>query len=406
MTIAPVFMTGYARTPFGKFGGSLRTLSLPELGALSIVAALTRAGVEPRRVDEVALGVNFPGGDRSIARQVALRAGIPDDRLSYTVDRACCSSLSAINLASKSIRLGDATVAVAGGVENLSRVPYFVEAARFGQRLGDIVLTDQLVVSCPYSGVARAVQASREAKEYSVDREMQDEWAQRSQERYAKALAENFFDREIVRVDVVDSNGAQVELAKDEVPRPNSKLEALRTLKTVNGSETVTAGNAPDLSSGSTALVLAGTPLGDGPTVRILGWAAAAGDPQRIASMPAVAARLALKSAGLSLDDVHVIEINEAFAAVPLVSTLVLANGDAKETERLREMTNVNGGSIAIGHPTGATAARLVMTAASELTRRGGGIGIVSICGGIGEAESVVIAVDAVDGATSSGRTD
>src|SRR5665213_1150736 len=252
MTISPVFITGYARTPFGKFGGALRALSLPELGALSITSARERAGVEPIRVDEVALGVNFPGGDRSIARQVALRAGIPDDRVSYTVDRACCSSLTALNIASKSIRLGDATFAVAGGVENLSRVPYFIEAARFGQRLGDIVLTDQLVVSCPYSGVARAVQASREAQEYSVDREMQDEWAQRSQERYAKALAESFFEREIVRVDVVDANGMHVVLAKDEVPRPGSTLEALRGLQTVNGSETVTAGNAPDLSSGST----------------------------------------------------------------------------------------------------------------------------------------------------------
>jgi len=146
--------------------------------------------------------------------------------------------------------------------------------------------------------------------------------------------------------------------------------------------------------------------MGDGPTVRIVGWSAAAGNPQRIASMPAIAARLALKSAGLRLGDVHVIEINEAFAAVPLVSTIVLANGDAKETNRLRELTNVNGGSIAIGHPTGATAARMVMTAASELTGRGGGIGLVTICGGIGEAESVVISVDDAHAATTTNRAD
>jgi acetyl-CoA C-acetyltransferase len=400
-----VYVIGYARTPFGKFGGALRTLSLPQLGALSMTSALERAGIEPTRVDELALGVNFPGGDRSLARQVALRANVPDDRVAYTVDRACCSSLTAINLASKSIRLGEAAIALAGGVENLSRVPYFIEAARFGQRLGDIVLTDQLVVSCPYSGMARAVQASNEAKVYAVSRELQDEWAQRSQEQYAKALATGFFDGEIVPVDVLDTDGEHVVLTSDEVPRPNSTLEALSRLQTVNGSETVTAGNAPDLSSGSTALVLGNSPLDDEPTIRIAGWAAAAGDPQRIASMPAVAAQLALKSVGITLGDVNIIEINEAFAAVPLVSTIVLANGDLAEAALLRERTNVNGGSIAIGHPTGATAARLVMTAASELLRRGGGTGLVTICGGIGEAEAVVITVDDAHASTSSGRT-
>ncbi len=368
-----------------------------------MTSALERSGIEPAQVDEVALGVNFPGGDRSLARQVALRAHVPDDRVAYTVDRACCSSLAAVNLASKSIRLGDAAIALAGGVENLSRVPYFIEAARFGQRLGDIVLTDQLVVSCPYSGVARAVQASNEAKEYAVSRQMQDEWAERSQERYAKALATGFFDGEIVPVDVMDEEGGHVVLTADEVPRPNTTLEALGRLPTVNGSDTVTAGNAPDLSSGSTALILGSSPLRDRPTIMIVGWAAAAGDPQRIASMPAVAAQLALKSAGLTLGDVDVIEINEAFAAVPLVSTIVLANGDLAETARLRERTNVNGGSIAIGHPTGATAARLVMTAASELLRRGGGTGLVTICGGIGEAESVVITVSGAE-TPESGR--
>ena len=407
MELSPVYVVGYARTPFGKFGGSLRTLSLPELGALSTVAAMQRANVEPSQVDEVALGVNFPGGDRSIARQVALRAGIPDSRVSYTVDRACCSSLAAINLASKSIRLGDANVALAGGVENLSRVPYFIEAARFGQRLGDIVLTDQLVVSCPYSGVARAVQASTEAAAYQIGRVAQDEWALLSQERYAEALARNFFDDEIVAVEMTDENGNDVSISRDEVPRPGTTIEALSGLRTVNGSETVTAGNAPDLSSGSTSLVLSSsTTHNRAPLAQIIGWSAAAGDPQHIASMPAVAGQLALKSAAMTLDDVHVIEINEAFAAVPLVSTLVLANGDVAEAERLRLRTNVNGGSIAIGHPTGATAARMVMTAISELRRRGGGIGLVTICGGIGEAEAVVICVDEPKRTSTSNNQD
>ncbi|HEV3329121.1 MAG TPA: thiolase family protein [Acidimicrobiales bacterium] len=390
-----VHVVGQARSPFGRFGGSLRTLSLPELGAHAAKAAMRRAEVDPTEVDEVVVGVNFPGSDRSVARQVQLAAGIPEDRRSYTVDRACCSSLAAINAASRSIRLGDARTAVAGGVENLSRVPYFLETARFGQRLGDVVLADQLVVSCPYSGVARAVQASTEAAAYGIGRDEQDAWACRSQERYAAALARRCFDDEVAPISMPDANGRTIELAVDEVPRPTTTLDALSELPTVYGSETVTAGNAPDLSTGSAMLVLSGEPLDERTSLAaIVGWAAAAGDPQHIASMPAVAGQLALKQAGITVEDVDVIEVNEAFAAVPLVTTLVLAAGSPDGAARLRERTNPNGGSIAIGHPTGATAARLVMAAVGELRRRGGGLGLVTICGGIGEAEAVVVRVD------------
>jgi acetyl-CoA C-acetyltransferase len=193
----------------------------------------------------------------------------------------------------------------------------------------------------------------------------------------------------------MDAENTAVELDHDESPRPSTSMEALSRLPTVNGSETVTAGNAPDLSSGSAMLVLsAKASLGGQSVARIGAWSAAAGDPQHIASMPAVAGQLALRRAGLTLGDVHVLEINEAFAAVPLVSTVVLAAGDRSETERLREITNVNGGAVAIGHPTGATAARLVMTTISELRNRGGGIGLVCICGGIGETEALVVYVD------------
>jgi acetyl-CoA C-acetyltransferase len=394
-----VHVVGYARTPFGRFGGALKTLALPELGAYAVEAALRRAAIGPDRVDEVAFGVNFPGGDRSIARQVQLRAGIPDDKVSYTVDRACCSSLAAINQASKSLRLSEAQVAVAGGVENLSRVPYFIEAARFGRRLGDIVLTDQLVVSCPYTHTPRAVQAANEAAKYDIGRLQQDEWAYRSQRRYADALHSGFFDDEIVPVSLTGDDGVHVNLDHDEPPRPDTSIEVLGRLATVNGSDTVTAGNAPDLSSGATALVLARSPTDtDQPSLaRLEGWSMASGDPQAIASMPAVAGQMAMKRAGLTLDEIDVIEINEAFAAVPLVSTLVLASGDHAAAEVIRERTNVNGGAVAIGHPTGATGARLVMTTIAELRRRGGGTGLVCICGGIGEAEAVVVRVDDVE---------
>ena len=397
MAPSTVHLVGLARTPFGRFGGALTALSLPELGAHAAAAALARAGVEPAEVDEVASGSNFPGSDRSVARQVQLAAGIPDDRTSYTVDRACCSSLAAVNLASRSLRLGESRTSLAGGVENLSRVPYFLETVRFGQRLGDVVITDQLVVSCPYSGVARAVQASTEAAAYGIGRDEQDAWACRSQERYAAALARGHPGEEIAPVSMPDARGRLVELAVDEVPRPGTTPEALAALPTVNGSATVTAGNAPDLSTGAAMLVLSGEPLGERRSLAaIVGWASAAGDPQHIASMPAVAAQLALKQAGVALEDVDVIEVNEAFAAVPLVTTLVLAAGDQTAAERLRERTNLNGGAIAIGHPTGATAARLVMAAVGELRRRGGGLGLVTICGGIGEAEAVVVRVDEV----------
>ncbi|MPZ25959.1 MAG: acetyl-CoA C-acyltransferase [Micromonosporaceae bacterium] len=392
-----VVVAGYARTPFGRFGGALRGVRLPVLGAVAVRAAVARSGVEPAAVAELAVGVNFPGSERSVARQVQLRSGIPEDRSAYTVDRACCSSLAAVALASRGLRLGDTAVAVAGGVDNLSRVPYFLETARFGSRLGDLQLTDQLVVACPHSGVPRAVQAAVEAGQYGVDRVEQDEWAVRSQERYQLALAAGRLDAELVPVDAPDAEGGPVLLDRDEVPRPRTTLAALSALPTVNGSTTVTAGNAPDLSSGASALVLTSGAWAREQRVpvraQLSGFAMASGDPQQIASMPARAARLALRRAGLDLSGVDLLEVNEAFAAVPLVTTLELADRDQHRAEHLRERTNVGGGAIAVGHPTGATAGRLVMTLVSQLTARGGGTGLVTICGGVGEAEAVVVRV-------------
>jgi acetyl-CoA C-acetyltransferase len=392
-----IVIAGAARTPFGKFGGALRSLSLPELGSHAARAALQRAGVAADDVDELALGVNFPGSDRSIARQTALRAGIPDDRNAYTVDRACCSSLTAIGMAVRSLQAGEATIALAGGAENLSRVPYFLEDTRWGHPLGRIELVDQLVIECPHTGVTRAVQAAVEAAEHGVGREQQDEWALRSQQRCADAVAHGRFEPELAPISVTHANGSVSEVSEDESPRPDATLERLARLTTVNGSATVTAGNAPGLSTGSTSVVLMAAleaaRRNVAPIATIVERVMVSGHPQKIASIPAVAIRLVLERAGVALDDVDLIEINEAFAAVPVVSTLVLADGDRARAERLRERTNVNGGSVAIGHPTGATGARLVMTLAFELQRRGGGLGVVAICGGIGEGEAVLIRV-------------
>jgi acetyl-CoA C-acetyltransferase len=393
-----VAVLGFARSPFGKFGGSLREATLPELASAVVTAALARSGVTPDQVDQLVFGVNFPGSDRSIARQILLRSDIPVDRNAYTVDRACCSSLTALAAASRSIRLGEASVAVAGGAENLSRVPYFLEGVRWGHRLGNLEMSDQLVISCPHTHEPRARQASREALEHGIGRTQQDDWSLGSQERYAKALAAGWPAEEIVPVPGTDSRGATITVEADEVPRPGTTAAALAALSTIYESETVTPGNAPDLSSGSAALVLAdpraaaerGRPV----LATLRGFAAVSGEPRRIASIPATAVAAALDRAELTLDQVDLIEINEAFAAVPLVTTLILADGDEQRAEALRERTNVNGGSVAIGHPTGATAARMVMTAICELRRRGGGIAAVALCGGIGEGEAVIVEVD------------
>jgi len=297
-------------------------------------------------------------------------------------------------MAARGIATGDTTVAVAGGAENLSAVPYFVETARFGNRLGPIVLEDQLVVSCPHTGVPRAVQAADEALSFGIDRTAQDEWAVRSHERYwAAADAAPFAEIFPVSPDVLPGAG---ELTADESPRRGVTVEALAALPTVYGSATVTAGNAPGLSTGASALVLADPsrlPAGAHELARIIAFGTASGPAPRIGQTPAVAARHALERAGVDLDDVAVIEINEAFAAVPLVATLALADGDRSAAEKLRARTNVRGGAVALGHPTGASGARLVMSAIAALRERGGGLGLVAICGGVAEAEALVVEV-------------
>lgn len=394
-----VVVLAAVRTPFGKFGGALKDFTLPELGGKVIVEALSRAGVSAEDVEEVAMGVNLPGSDRSIARQAALRAGIPDATPAFTVDRACCSSMTAINMVSRSLRLGESKLVVCGGIENMSLVPYFVHAARWGNRLGDIVLKDQLIISCPYSGKARALQAGEESQEYNISREEQDAWALRSHQRVMAAREAGFFKAEIMPVEIPQRKGDPIVFAEDEPVRPDTTLEKLAKLPTIYGSPTVTPGNAPDLSTGATALVLTtreeAERRGCKPLATIQTWAMAAGHPDRIASIPATAAKKALNNLNLTVDDVDLIEINEAFAAMPLVSTHILGGGDPAKIEAIRAKTNVNGGAIAIGHPTGATAARLVMTIIYALQARGGGKGLAAICGGIGQGEAVIVQVDA-----------
>jgi acetyl-CoA C-acetyltransferase len=393
------------RSPFGKFGGTLKDFTLPQLGGLVFAEAVRRAAIEPSEVEEVAAGVNLPGGDRSIARQVLIQAGIPTDRVAYTVDRACCSSLAAVNMASRSIRLGESSIALAGGTENMSKVPYFLTDFRWGHRLGDVNLKDQLVIADPMTGKPRAVQAGEEAVEFGVTREEQDRWAVESHQKYFKAKAACHFKDEVMPITVAQERGEPIVMTDDESPRVDVSLEKLAKLPTVYGSPTVTAGNAPGLNTGSSALVLMSPEeaarRGKETLATLMAWAMVSGHPDKLASIPAVSARLSLQKAGLTIDDMDLIEINEAFAAMPLVSTLILGDKEPGKVDEIRAKTNVNGGAIAIGHPTGATGARLIMALVYELRRRREAsgearpfYGIATICGGIGEGESVIVKVD------------
>ena len=399
-----VVIVSSARSPFGRFGGALRDFTLPELGGMVYAEAIRRAGIEAADIEEVATGVNLPGADRSIARQVLIEAEIPPSRVAYTVDRACCSSMAAVTLAARSIRLGDVRVAAAGGTENMSKVPYFLTEQRWGARLGDVTLKDQLVIACPMTGKPRAVQAGEEAVEYGITREEQDAWAVRSHANYFAAHEAGRFEDELLTIEIPQRKGDPVVVDQDEGPRPGTTVDKLAKLPLIYDSPTVTAGNAPGLSTGASALVLMSRDeakaRGTTPLASIISSAMASGHPDRIASIPAESARLALEKAGLTIDDIEVIEINEAFAAVPLVATLVMAGGDRDKAEEIRARTNVNGGAIALGHPTGATGARLVLTVANELWRRyevsDGSrplYGLATLCGGIGEAEATVVRV-------------
>jgi acetyl-CoA C-acetyltransferase len=401
-----VVVISAVRSPFGKFGGAMKDVTLPKLGGLVVAEAIRRAGIRPDDVEEVATGVNLPGADRSIARQLLISAAIPPSRVAYTVDRACCSSMAAVNMASRSIRLAEANVAVAGGVENMSKVPYFLTDLRWGHRLGDVTLKDQLVIACPMTGKPRAVQAGEEAVEYGVTREEQDRWAWRSHQNYCKAKELAKFKDELMSIEVPqEREQSLLAVAEDESPRSDTTVEKLAKLPTIYGSATVTAGNAPGLSTGASALVLMSRKEAQRrdkrPLATLMGWAMASGHPDRIASIPAESARIALEKVGMSVDDIDLIEINEAFAAVPLVSTLIMAGRDKAKAEAIRAKTNVNGGAIAIGHPTGATGARLILTLIYELRRlrkEAGGArpyyGLATLCGGIGEGEAVIVKVD------------
>lgn len=394
-----VVIVSAVRTPYGKFGGALKDVPGVQLAAHVIQEALKRANLSPDQVDEVYLGTCVPAETGVIApvvaRQALLLAGMPEETVSMTLDRACCSSMTAIQMGMRAIQLGEADVALAVGAENLSRAPYVVPSLRFGARMGHVELSDPLQMKYPGHAPV-SVDTGHIALEHEVGREDLDAWALRSQQRYQKSLAEGKYDAEIAPIELSTRKGP-VMFDKDEFPKPDTTPESLAKLQTVYGSPTVTPGNAPGLDAGATAILLMSRKkaesLGLKPLATVLTVASVAGEPKDIVTIPAKAIEKGLAKTGLGLEDLSLIEINEAFAAMPLVSTKLLGGGDPAKVEALREKTNVNGGAIAIGHPVGASGARIVMALVNELNRRGGGYGAASICGGLGQGDCTIVKV-------------
>ncbi len=403
-----VVLVSAVRTPFGRFDGLLRDVPARTLAAFVLKACLDRAGLAPADIDEIFLGVcshaETGGLAPVVARQALLEAGFPPETVSVTLDRACCSATTALQFAGRALRCGDIRLALAGGAENMSRVPLLLDpGVRWGSRVGNLVLRDELA-TMGYPGFNPvSVDAGQVALEHGVGREEQDTWALRSQQRYAEALAAGKFADEIEPFPVPRRRGDPVLLDRDEQPRPDTTLEALTRLKTVFGSPTVTAGNAPGLNVGAAMLLVTtraeAERRGLSVLAEVLSVSSVALEPRLIAVVPAPALESAIHAADLEVQDVDLFEVNEAFAAMPLVASQVLAKGDPALTERIRERMNVNGGAVAIGHPVGASGARIVMTAAYELRRRGGGVAACAICGGLGQGDGVVIRVPPGPGA-------
>ena len=386
-----VVLVAAARTPFGKLGGGLSSMSAPELGASVIREILDRARVDGGDVDQVIMGTVITAGIGQIpARQAALKAGLPTSVPALTVNKVCASSLKAVNLGALLIRAGDARVVVAGGMESMSRAPYLLERARFGYRLGDGQVVDAMVrdgLVDPANGCHMAVEGSQVAKEFEVSRERQDEYAYRSQRRYAEALAEGRLKDELVPVRVKTPKG-EIVVAADEQPRADTTLEGLAKLKPVFQEDgTITAGNAPGVNDGAAALLMMSASEASRRGLQPLAeWVASgesAADTPYLATVPATAIQAALKKCDLRVRDMDLLEINEAFAAVACTAMDLLG----VEEDRV----NVDGGAVALGHPIGASGARILMHLVYALRQRGGRYGAAGICSGMAQGEATIV---------------
>jgi acetyl-CoA C-acetyltransferase len=387
---------GAARTPIGKMGGGLSSLDATELGGLAIGAALERAAVEPEQVEHVVVGQVLQAGQGQIpSRQAQIKAGIPKEVSSETINKVCASGLRATVILDQAIRAGDVEIGVGAGMESMSKAPYLLPQARFGYRMGDAKMLDAMVhdgLTNPFSGKQMFVEATEIGEELEITRADLDRWALRSHELALKAIDEGRMSEEIVPVTIKNrkdpAHPTLVEI--DEGPRRDTSLERLAALPGLVGKEgSHTAGNSPGVNDGGGALVVSSEEwaLANGKEVlaEIITHAQSANDFAYLATTPATAAKKALEKAGLQPGDIDLWEINEAFASVTLNSIRMLGIDE--------DRVNVNGGAVALGHPIGASGARILGSLVHELRRRGGGYGCAAICSGGGQGDAVILKV-------------
>ncbi|HLL72024.1 MAG TPA: acetyl-CoA C-acetyltransferase [Pyrinomonadaceae bacterium] len=386
-----IYLVGAVRTPIGRFGGALAGVTAAELGATVAKESLRRAGLEPDAIQEVIWGAARQAGTGpNLARQIGYRAGAPDSVPAFTVNQACGSGLKAIILAAQEVMLGRARAVLAGGVENMSRVPYFAEGARWGTKMGNVELVDGMYRDGfldPLSGLIMGETAENLARRYEITRDEQDAFALRSQERAAAAIDSGRFDSELTPVELKGRRGESVSFSRDEHPRADTSLETLRKLAPVFSKDgTVTAGNSSGITDGASAVVVMGeealkaTKGGVEPLARILDYEIAGVAPEVMGIGPVPAIRALLARQNLTLADIDLVELNEAFAAQVIACDREL-NFDAARL-------NVNGGAIALGHPIGCTGVRITTTLLHEMQKRRARLGLATLCvsGGLGLA--------------------
>ncbi|HVC66289.1 MAG TPA: acetyl-CoA C-acetyltransferase [Acidimicrobiales bacterium] len=381
-----------ARTPIGKLSGALGSFSATDLGGFAIAAALERAGVTPDQVDYVFMGQVIQAGAGQItARQAAVKGGIPMDVASTTVNKVCLSGLNSIYLADLMINAGEADIVVAGGMESMTQAPYLLPGARGGYRIGDAALVDSMMYDglfCAFDECAMGLGTERYNGADGVSRERQDEFSAQSHQRAGAAIAAGKFAEEIVPVEVPQRKGDPKIVDTDEGVRGDTTAESLSKLRPAFDKQgTITAGNASQISDGGAAVIVMSRAraeqLGVDPLGELVGYGQVAGPSPSLLSQPSHATQVALKKAGLSIGDIDLFEINEAFAAVGLTSSDDLGIS--------ADVVNVNGGAIALGHPVGMSGTRLALTSLLELRRRGGGTAAVSLCGGGGQGDAAIL---------------
>ena len=382
---------GGARTPIGRFGSALASLSGADLGAVTIRAALERAGVEGSKVDYVVMGQVLQAGTGQItARQAAIAAGIPKEVPSITINKVCLSGLNAIAMADQMIRAGEADVVIAGGMESMSRAPYLLPKAREGFRIGDGAVVDSMLYDglfSTFTGLPMGESSDAVNAELGITRAEQDAWAARSHERAAHAWDTGVMAEEVVPVEVTGKGGATV-VDRDEGIRADTSVERLAALRPAFSSGgTITAGNSSQISDGAAALVVARREVADAlgltPLAEIVAHGMSAGEFPSLHTVPAVALERALAKAGLSVGDLDRLEVNEAFAAVALHVTRLLGVPE--------DRVNVHGGAVALGHPIGASGARIALTLVHELRRAGVALAAATICGGGGQGDALIL---------------